>query len=200
MAAASPASPRMTLLQQELNEKGFADVMVILTTEARAALSPAVASAAAAGGAGLSVVSVRSDLGPFGPTHPALRDVLSCFESAYEESTEAALTSLSLRPPQAGGEVSAQFSYQVAPVQYLEKLGMVLGSVSATGLNTLQKNKKMVHDVRRIPELTLVHPHRMALVQPTAGITWGIDRLNIPFIWKQGLDGDGATIGHLGTG
>ena len=89
--------------------------------------------------------------------------------------------------------------HQVAPVTFLENLGIVLGSVSTNGLNMLRR-QKMVRKVRPIPELRLIRPQRISLAQSRPEVSWGIKRLNIPSLWKQGLEGQGIKIGHLDTG
>lgn len=193
------------LLGRELKEKGFVDVMVTLTPAGQHIPARAQARAFAVGaGAGdsatVSLPSAASEVPSFGQTETALpASLMSCFESSYEESTEAGLTSLSLRTPEAVRPESPLLSYQVAPVQYLDNLGMVLGSVSTKGLNALRKHS-LVRDVRPIPELNLVRPRKIAEARPSPEITWGLDRLNIPYLWEQGLEGEGVKVGHLDTG
>ncbi len=194
--ALSPAA----VLEQELKEKGFADVMVTLTAAARAVPARAQARAAAAGVGADATVSAAAGFGSFGRATTGLpADLLSCFESAYEESIEEGMTSLSLRASAATAAASGSPSYDIAPVLHLENLGIVVGSVSTTGLSGLRRHA-MVRDVRPIPELQLVRPRRMALAQPAPEITWGINQLNIPSLWAQGLEGDNVTVGHLDTG
>jgi len=190
---------RETLLQQEMKTKGFADVMVSLTAATRGV--PARAQAAAAGhGAALGLASLGAEAGFTDEAQKALPpDLLNCFESSYELSTEAGFASLSLRAPQEDRKAPAISIQQAAPVQYLDKLGTVLGSVSSAGLKAL-RGHSMVREVRPIPELTLVRPRRIAQAQPTPDISWGIERMNIPYLWKQNLEGQGIKVGHLDTG
>jgi len=184
-----------------MKDKGFADVMVSLTGAPRAV--PARARAAAAGvgrGAALGLASLGAEIGSTIETQMALPpDLLNCFESSYELSTEAGFASLSLRASKTDRKASVLSNHQVAPVQYLDKLGVVLGSVSTTGLKALRRHT-MVREVRPIPELTLVRPRRIAQAQPTPDVTWGIERMNIPYLWKQNLEGQDIKVGHLDTG
>jgi len=134
---------RETLLQQEIKDKGFADVMVSLTGAARAVPARARAAAAGAGGgAALGLASLGAEVGSADETQMALPpDLLNCFESSYELSTEAGFSSLSLRTPEADRKASVLSSQQVAPVQYLDKLGVVLGSVSTGGAQDLAESQ-----------------------------------------------------------
>jgi subtilisin len=199
-----PSGPTgTTLLEGELRQKGIADVMVFLKTTASAI--PAAAKAAAVSASGgdapsASLALAASAFASFGQLPPELpADLKNCFESPYEESNEAGFTSLSLRASTASSPKSALSGYQVSPVTYLDRLGMVLGSVSSSGLRALRRHK-MVSDVRPIPELSLIRPRKMALAKPSPEISWGLKRLNIPYLWTQGLDGEGVRIGHLDTG
>lgn len=186
-------------LQRELNEKGVADVMVSLTTAALAASAPAKAMAVGVGGgASLGFASATQNV-----TDVQLPgDLLSCFETDYQETSGPLGMSLSLTVPPIASGARTALSYrspEVAPVLYLNKLGVVLGSVSSRGLRELQHHQ-MVNSVRPVPELTLVRPQRIAAAEPATEITWGLKRLNIRKLWDQGLDGDGIKIGHLDTG
>jgi subtilisin family serine protease len=88
---------------------------------------------------------------------------------------------------------------QIAPVQYLENLGIVLGSVGTVGLGGLERHA-LVKSVIPIKDLALVHPTRIASATPKDGTAWGLSRMRIPYLWEQGLDGMGVKIGHLDTG
>lgn len=190
-------------LPRQLKEKGFADVMVFLKEAVRskpASANPMVVAAGVGGAATVSFQAAGSDVpsyAPFEATLPA--ELMNCFESAYEESTEEGMTSLSLRAPLSTRVKPDPQRYQVSPVTFLENLGIVLGSVSTNGLNALRR-QKMVRKIRPIPELRLIRPRRISLAQPRPEINWGLRQLNIPSLWKKGLDGQGIKIGHLDTG
>jgi subtilisin family serine protease len=76
---------------------------------------------------------------------------------------------------------------------------VILGTVNVGGLLSLQHHPR-VKKVVGTPRLSLVRPVRQAAASPKRKQTWGIERLNVPALWNQGLSGIGIKVGHLDTG
>ena len=88
---------------------------------------------------------------------------------------------------------------EIPPVQFYPRLGFMLGTVTASGLAALKND----HRIRRIcstPEFSLIRPQRAKPAKLTTNITWGIEALNVPALWDQGLTGRGVKVCHLDTG
>ena len=194
--------PAADTLDQQLKLRGIADVLVVLNQAAGEPLAAAVPGARARSTFGAMALSMSATTVPVA-TDPAgglPMDLMSLFESPYEASMEAESASLTLR---ASGKrkrpVVSPAGGEIVPALYLDRLRMVLGSVSAGGLKGLRRHN-LVKRVEAIPDLSLIRPRRLAAAQPTPEINWGLSRLNIPALWKQGLDGEGIKVGHLDTG
>ncbi len=192
-----PSHSSTETIKHQIEQKGFADVMVTLKSGAFRLAAGARGFSAAAGIGQADVSQSVSTLSTSAAVLPA--DLLACFESAYEESVGGPGLSLSLRTAPRAGQVLGSLAGQVTPVKYLENLEIVLGSVGSRGLNELEHHG-LVKSVRPVPELSLIHPTRIANAVVPPGDTWGIERLKIPALWKQGLDGNGVIAGHLDTG
>jgi subtilisin family serine protease len=80
-----------------------------------------------------------------------------------------------------------------------KNLGIVLGSVDEASYKAV-KESDAVRAVAAVPEISLIRPTSSALAAPKAGPTWGIKRLGVPALWKEGLTGKGVLIAHLDTG
>jgi subtilisin len=185
------------VIQQQILQRGFADVMVVLTTTIPASIGKA--RAAGAGGADTLGTASKFETLFSSPTSALPGDLLGCFESMYHESVSESGVSLALRPAPRREQPQISPAEQVAPVQYLENLGIVIGSIGTTGLSGLLRHA-LVKNVIPIKDLSLVHPMRIASATPKEGTAWGLSRMGIPFLWEQGLDGTGIKIGHLDTG
>jgi subtilisin family serine protease len=88
---------------------------------------------------------------------------------------------------------------RVAPVRYFAHLGVMYGTVTREGLAALRSDPR-VQVVTGAPPLSPVRPHRVAAARLTARHTWGIEAMNVPALWQQGLTGKGVLVGHLDTG
>ncbi|MBI3469702.1 MAG: S8 family serine peptidase [Planctomycetes bacterium] len=84
-------------------------------------------------------------------------------------------------------------------VSYFPLLGVILGLVDSTGMRRLAADKS-VEGVHYADAISLIRPVHIAAAQPTSRMTWGLRRLGIPGLWKQGLTGQGVRVGHLDTG
>ncbi|MFN7917891.1 MAG: S8 family serine peptidase [Vicinamibacterales bacterium] len=123
----------------------------------------------------------------------AAKRVEGCFRSS--ELSQASALSLSF----SGSGAKAAAAPAVRPSITFPNLGVVLGTVDYEGLAGLQASP----DVAAIcgsPQFSLIRPHAAAAVPAPKGITWGIERLGVPALWKQGLSGAEIAVAHLDTG
>lgn len=101
-----------------------------------------------------------------------------------------------------GREVSADYLKRAdaadAPI-YFPNLGITLGYVDKKALNKLKRHPA-VASVSAAPRLQHIPPVRVAAAQLTRKLTWGLEKLEIPKLWAQGLTGKGVLVGHLDTG
>ena len=85
----------------------------------------------------------------------------------------------------------------------LPNLGMMIGTVDREGLRALRKSST-VTQVVEAPAMRLIRPTREggSGTAPPAAQTpnWGLDVLELPALWAQGLTGSEVRIGHLDTG
>jgi subtilisin len=83
--------------------------------------------------------------------------------------------------------------------RYYPNLGVLLGTVNRDGLAALRSDQR-VRRVASAPPLRLIRPVSRKSAKLTDKLTWGIERLGIPELWKEGLTGKGIRVGHLDTG
>lgn len=86
-----------------------------------------------------------------------------------------------------------------ALVRYYPNLGVALGNVTREGLSALRKDGQ-VDQVLGAPRIALIRPTKTAAASLRAQTSWGIVRLGVPALWKQGITGKGIRVGHLDTG
>src|SRR5262245_2225238 len=94
---------------------------------------------------------------------------------------------------------SANATTPPPPAQYYPNLGVMLGTVDREGLIALRSDKR-VSQVIGAPLLRPIWPERVAAAKLTKKITWGIDYLAVPRLWKEGLTGKSVRVAHLDTG
>lgn len=95
---------------------------------------------------------------------------------------------------------SAPRGKKLAAVRYYPHLGVMLGTVTRDGLAQLRAEKNLVANVMGAPPLSLIRPTHRDAAKLTHRVTWGINALGIPQLWKQGYTGKDVLIGHLDTG
>jgi subtilisin family serine protease len=78
-------------------------------------------------------------------------------------------------------------------------LGVVLGTVDASGLAALRADPEVV-DVVGAPALSPIRPNAVRAAKLQTAATWGLERLGAPALWQRGLTGKGVLVGHLDTG
>jgi subtilisin family serine protease len=178
-----------TEISQQLKVKGIAQVMVFLK-------APAAASAEAE-----SLESASADA-------PSLAGLRSCFHSSDLSQNHAIFQN---HAPLAaagfeslGGRMAMRAARRVqasAPpsVLHFPNLGIMLGTVTRAGLEELKKDER-VQKVTGSPELSLIKPLNVGDAQLTTKYTWGLELLEVPKLWGEGLSGKGIRVGHLDTG
>jgi subtilisin family serine protease len=85
------------------------------------------------------------------------------------------------------------------PVQFYPNLGIMLGTVTRAGLNSLREDER-VDSVTGTPQFSLIKPTLVADAALSKKVTWGIEALGVPRLWKEGLSGKGVRVAHLDTG
>jgi len=137
-----------------------------------------------------SVICVLKDAERKPPARSAVKGIRSFFVSSEMSQTGA----LALAAADAGAAT------QAAPkLVHYENLGVAYGTVTREGLKALRADDQ-VAAVKGAPQLSLIRPTRAAAARLTRNVTWGIEALRIPELWKEGLTGRGVLIGHLDTG
>jgi subtilisin len=84
-------------------------------------------------------------------------------------------------------------------VLHFPNLGVMLGTVTRQGLAGLRADAR-VASVNATQQPSLIKPVNIAAAKLTTKTTWGIEFLQVPTLWKQGLTGKGIRVGHLDTG
>ena len=189
------------IIDQDLDAAGVASVIVVLK-------APAGAAAAATSARDLSKYFTLSELSqesaiatdaqaraaaagaPTGKPAPART-------RRRAEDTLAAAANLEHRPAVLQAELP-----EVEPpplVRYYPNLGVALGTVTREGLAALQADDQ-VAAVVGTPRVGLIRPTRVRAAALRSSRTWGLQAVDAPSLWAQGLTGNGAVIGHLDTG
>ena len=78
-------------------------------------------------------------------------------------------------------------------------LGVVYGTVDRPGLAALRSDPA-VRKVAPAPELSLIRPVARAAATLESNYTWGLEFMEVPELWAQGLSGSGIRVAHLDTG
>jgi subtilisin len=131
------------------------------------------------------IVVLRAALGT-GPAASAResRRLAGHFASATVGRTRAPADSLGTEAPEC---------------QFFPHLGVLLGTVDREGLAALRADPEVV-SVDGAPPLSPIRPPRVAPATLDRPVTWGIERLEVPALWDQGLTGEGVLVAHLDTG
>ena len=171
-AATTRESPHIA---QQLDALGIAQVIVVMK-------SPPVVAGAGAAVRGSAVARlqkhfVTSELSPDSAIRGTLR--------AHATVAAASMRRRVARP--------------VRPLRVYPNLGVLFGTVTPSGLNALRTDGD-VAAVVGAPHFTLIKPRMTAEAKLKKKIGWGIESLEAPILWKQGLTGKGVVVAHLDTG
>jgi subtilisin len=186
-----------SLIEQELEARGVAQVIVILKSQGAAAGIP-TAIGRGTGGAASAALAAAS-----GPS-------LAQHFSSSELSLDSQIAGSGLRDASMFGESAAVAGAAASrwrasrktppPVRYYQNLGILLGTVDQSGLASLS-NDDRVAQVTGAPQISPIWPERVgAAAPPKEAVTWGLKALKVPEFWAQGLTGKGIRVGHLDTG
>jgi subtilisin family serine protease len=168
-------------IDQDMKARGIAQVMVVL------------AGPAATANAGLAAATTRSAATRTRVDAEARR-VERHFRTS-ERSQSSALRQEIVTRSSAGAAIPPQQACITFP-----NLGVMLGTVDRDGLAGLQASND-VATVCGTPQLSLIRPRNIATASgPQIRVTWGIEQLGVPTLWKEGLSGKGIRIAHLDTG
>ena len=128
--------------------------------------------------------------------------------SAAADQVEAALSDQFIAAPQAAelAMAASRFSETDSRPRKLKvypRLGLAVGYVDNQGAAALRQSRR-VQRVDAAPELSLIRPVRIEATPATAAaaapITWGLQRLGAPELWRLGFTGQGVRVAHLDTG
>ncbi len=181
-----------TIIDDQLNATGIAQVLVILKSPPPP--SAGTASALAAGGLALTAaVNIM----------PALVGLDSYFtQSELSQSHALAMAGMDNVAAMSLTATSATPARRVKTppaVLHFPNLGVMLGTVTREGLAGLQADER-VDSVLATQQPSLIKPVEVAAAKLTTKTTWGIEFLKVPKLWDQGLTGKGVRVGHLDTG
>ncbi|MCC6588936.1 MAG: S8 family serine peptidase [Bryobacterales bacterium] len=98
------------------------------------------------------------------------------------------------------GLESAPIEPEPPKIRYYPHLGIAYGTVDESGLESLHDEPDHIHQIVSAPPVQPIHPTGSTAPIPTDEITWGIQALNVPALWAQGLSGKGVRIAHLDSG
>lgn len=183
-----------TQIDQQLKATGVAQVIVVLK-----------AAPAASGAAAVAATSGRAAAVSAGIPTPATQS-LAGMDSYFihsEMSQASALAEISSARTAALATRSATKAIRASTAppksRFYPHLGVMFGTVDRKGLRDLRADNR-VATVSGAPQLSLIHPQRIAAAKLVKKVTWGLEFMNVPRLWKEGLTGKGIKVGHLDTG
>jgi subtilisin family serine protease len=171
------------VVEQELAARGVAQVLVVM----KAREAPAAAMGAAGARFALQQPVADSLTAHFTSSELSLPSQIAAGSGRVLAGAASALTA------------AATSSGHVPAVRFFPNLGVMLGTVDRQGFNALV-NDDRVSSVTGTPQISPIWPDRIAAAKLTAAIPWGLEMLEIPQLWKQGLTGKNIKVGHLDTG
>ncbi len=85
-------------------------------------------------------------------------------------------------------------------MRYYPNLGVVYGTIDASGLRALSRDDKRVKSILPASPVRIIRPVRVSAAKLEHELTWGIQSLNVQRLWDKGIRGKGILVGHLDTG
>lgn len=178
-----------SLIENQIEVTGVAQVIVILKS-APPPPKPAAAAGAAAGAMALSLA----------PTAAPVLAGLDQYFVQSELSQNFALASAGMsRATSLVSAAATRRSRTPPPVLHFPNLGILLGTVDRQGLAGLRADER-VDKVSGASQPSLIRPVSVQAAKLAKQVSWGIDFLQVPKLWDQGLTGKGVRVGHLDTG
>lgn len=180
-----------TQINQQLKATGVAQVIVVL----KAAPAASGAAAAALG----RTAAVGSGMPP--PPTQSLAGLEGCFTQSElsQVSALAEISSARAASPTRDAATGKRAPAVTPKSRFYPHLGVMFGTVDRKGLSDLRADNR-VAAVSGAPQISLIHPTGIAAAKLAKKVTWGLDYMNIPRLWKEGLTGKGIKVGHLDTG
>ncbi|HEV7474401.1 MAG TPA: S8 family serine peptidase [Pyrinomonadaceae bacterium] len=182
-----------SIIDEQLKAIGVAQVLVVLKSPPPP--SAGASRGVAAGGVALTAAAASA---------PSLAGMENYFTQS-ELSQGHALAMAGLSNVSAGFSASTRSAAptrrgKTAPaVLHFPNLGVMLGTVNRQGLAGLRADER-VESVSGTQQPSLIRPVKVAAATLTTKTTWGIEFLQVPRLWQQGLTGKGIRVGHLDTG
>lgn len=175
-------------IERYLDSFGFDQVIAILDDKA----APPV-------GASASVSASTAAKAPVGAeARKSGKEVLNLFMSDVPES--AGGTAVAFKPPSRGKARTRAATGTVTPAaRYFPLLGIVLGYVDRKAAQDLD-NHSDVKELYHAYQPSLIRPVEVAAAKASTKTTWGLRKLGVEALWKEGLTGKGIAVGHLDTG
>jgi subtilisin len=99
-------------------------------------------------------------------------------------------------PKGIGASLSMEKSDQT--YRYFSNLGIYYGYMDKEGVKSVQDIKEVNIHLPQIP--SLIRPVYRGLAMSADDRTWGLEKLAIEELWKQGLTGKGVKVAHADTG
>ncbi len=85
-------------------------------------------------------------------------------------------------------------------MRYYPHLGVVYGTIDASGLRALSKDDNRVQSILPASPVRIIRPVRVSAAKLEHEVTWGIQSLNVRRLWDKGIRGKDVLVGHLDTG
>lgn len=174
------------LIDQELQARGVAEVIVVLEPDAVLQVS---GRDTPAGTIAASEVAGAKTLA----THFQVEATSQMAQLIDADLTAPARLATATRARRATRRGRAQ------QPRYYPNLGVMLGTVGRAGLAKLRSDPR-VSTVTGAPPISLIRPDRKGTAHLSDRVTWGIRALGVERLWKEGLSGEGILVGHLDTG
>jgi len=119
-----------------------------------------------------------------------------CFEHAEQHRALA-----SAAVGYAGGRGHLYRKHDHPPALYLKNLGVVYGQVNKAGWAKLQGAVEASDNIAGSAPMLPIHALGSTAKPPTVPqVAWGVERIQAPKLWQQGLSGKGVLVAHLDTG
>jgi subtilisin len=179
-----------SIIDNQIAATGIAQVIVILK-------SPPPPSAKAATGAAAGAMALTAAA----TTTPGLAGLDSYFvQSESSQNFALAVAGMSTVDALTAAPAASTRRVKTPPaVLHFPNLGVLLGTVTREGLGGLRADER-VQAVIGASQPSLIRPVTMAAAKLSTQLTWGIQFLEVPKLWNQGLTGKGVRVGHLDTG
>ncbi|PYS88489.1 MAG: serine protease [Acidobacteria bacterium] len=174
-------------IERYLDNFGFDQVIAVLDDKA----APPAGAATSMSAKTAAKTPVKSEAKKSG------KEVLGLFMSDVPESAGGA--AVSFKPTSKAGARSGSVGTITPAARYFPLLGIVLGYIDRNAARELDKHGD-VKELHHAYQPSLIRPVEVAAAKATTKTTWGLRKLGIEALWKEGLTGKDVAVGHLDTG